>query len=139
MCPRPLRRLQNRSKPLAHTPRRKWLSHRPVLKPPQQRFQAVEKSKGAGWTTTSYGAARSHIGARKRQVSTVVQLSRGRVASENASGGDFSGFSAQDRMVMGLCRTIADVVIIGIRYAFSADRRHVWTAAAVFPKRAAEY
>ena len=31
----------------------------------------------------------------------------------HASGGDISGFSAQDRMVMGLMRAIADVVIIG--------------------------
>ena len=31
----------------------------------------------------------------------------------HASGGDISGFNAQDRMVMGLCRAIADVVIIG--------------------------
>src|SRR5664279_3582313 len=31
----------------------------------------------------------------------------------HASGGDIGGFSAQDRMVMGLCRAIADVVIIG--------------------------
>ena len=31
----------------------------------------------------------------------------------HASGGDISGFSAQDRMVMGLLRAIADVVIIG--------------------------
>ena len=31
---------------------------------------------------------------------------------KTASGGDISGFSAQDRMVMGLCRAIADVVLI---------------------------
>ena len=56
----------------------------------------------------------------------------------HASGGDISGFSAQDRMVMGLCRAIADVVIIGTG-TLSADRRHVWTAAAIFPELADEY
>jgi hypothetical protein len=34
-------------------------------------------------------------------------------AKGHASGADISGFSAQDRMVMGLLRAIADVVIIG--------------------------
>ena len=56
----------------------------------------------------------------------------------HASGGDISGFSAQDRMVMGLMRAIADVVIIGAGTLF-ADRRHVWTAAAIFPALADEY
>src|SRR5450631_1932033 len=56
----------------------------------------------------------------------------------HASGGDISGFSAQDRMVMGLCRAIADVVIIGAG-TLAADRRHVWTAAAIFPELADEY
>jgi riboflavin biosynthesis pyrimidine reductase len=56
----------------------------------------------------------------------------------HASGGDISGFSAQDRMVMGLLRAIADVVIIGSG-TLSADRRHVWTAGAIFPERAHEY
>ena len=56
----------------------------------------------------------------------------------HASGGDISGFSAQDRMVMGLIRAIADVVIIGTG-TLSADRRHVWTAPAIFPALADEY
>src|SRR5512141_1437416 len=59
-------------------------------------------------------------------------------AKGHASGGDISGFSAQDRMVMGLLRAVADVVIIGAGTLF-ADRRHVWTAAAVFPELADEY
>jgi riboflavin biosynthesis pyrimidine reductase len=56
----------------------------------------------------------------------------------HASGGDISGFSAQDRMVMGLLRAIADVVIIGSG-TLGADRRHVWTAEAIFPELAGEY
>lgn len=56
----------------------------------------------------------------------------------HASGGDISGFSAQDRMVMGLLRAVADVVIIGAG-TLLADRRHVWTAEAIFPELADDY
>jgi riboflavin biosynthesis pyrimidine reductase len=56
----------------------------------------------------------------------------------HASGADISGFYAQDRMVMGLLRAIADVVIIGSG-TLDADRRHVWTAAAIFPELTDEY
>jgi len=59
-------------------------------------------------------------------------------AKGHASGGDISGFSAQDRMVMGLLRAIADIVIIGSG-TLGADRRHVWTAEAIFPDLADEY
>jgi len=59
-------------------------------------------------------------------------------AKGHVSGGDISGFSAQDRMVMGLLRAIADVVIVGSG-TLGADRRHVWTAAAIFPEFADEY
>jgi riboflavin biosynthesis pyrimidine reductase len=56
----------------------------------------------------------------------------------HASGGDISGFSPQDRMVMGLLRAIADVVVIGAG-TLGADSRHLWTAAAIFPDFAEEY
>lgn len=56
----------------------------------------------------------------------------------HASGGDISGFSAEDRMVMGLLRAIADVVVIGAG-TLGADSRHLWTAAAIFPRLASEY
>ena len=59
-------------------------------------------------------------------------------AKGHASGADISGFSAQDRMVMGLLRAIADVVIIGSG-TLGADRRHVWTAGAIYPELADEY
>ena len=39
---------------------------------------------------------------------------------------------------MGLLRAIADVVIVGSG-ALGADRRHVWTAEAIFPELADEY
>ncbi len=57
---------------------------------------------------------------------------------KHASGGDISGFSAQDRMVMGLLRAIADVVIVGAG-TLSVDRHHVWTAERIFPGLADEY
>ena len=50
----------------------------------------------------------------------------------HASGGDISGFSAQDRMVMGLLRAIADAIVIGSG-TLDADRHHVWTAEAIYP------
>lgn len=56
----------------------------------------------------------------------------------HASGGDISGFSAQDRMVMGLLRAVADVVVVGAG-TLGADRHHVWTAAGIFPRLADEY
>jgi riboflavin biosynthesis pyrimidine reductase len=56
----------------------------------------------------------------------------------HAGGGDISGFSAQDRMVMGLLRAVADVVIVGSG-TFCADPRHVWTPAAICPELANDY
>jgi len=56
----------------------------------------------------------------------------------HASGGDISGFSAQDRMVMGLLRAAADVVIVGAG-TLSVDRHHIWTAEGIFPALAREY
>src|SRR5450759_4992964 len=59
-------------------------------------------------------------------------------AKGHASGADISGKSIHDRMVMGLLRAIADVVIIGSG-TLGADRRHVWTAEAICPELADEY
>ena len=64
----------------------------------------------------------------------VVSLS----VKNHASGGDISGFNAQDRMVMGLLRAIADVVIVGAG-TLSVDRHHVWTAERIFPGLADDY
>ena len=80
---------------------------------------------------------RSHPHVVSNFVSTldgVVSLSE----TGHASGGDISGFNAQDRMVMGLLRAIADVVIVGSG-TLRADRRSVWTAGAIFPALADEY
>jgi riboflavin biosynthesis pyrimidine reductase len=56
----------------------------------------------------------------------------------HSAGGDISGFSAQDRMVMGLLRAIADVVIVGSG-TLDADPRTVWTPAAICPSLAGDY
>ncbi len=56
----------------------------------------------------------------------------------HAGGGDISGFSAQDRMVMGLLRAIADVVIIGSG-TLGVDNQDVWTAEAIFPALADDF
>ena len=56
----------------------------------------------------------------------------------HAAGGDISGFSVQDRMVMGLLRAVADVVIVGSG-TFAADSRQVWTPDAICPELASDY
>ena len=54
------------------------------------------------------------------------------------SGGDISGFSAEDRMVMGILRACADAIVIGSG-TFEVDRRHLWTPGDIFPRFAADY
>jgi len=56
----------------------------------------------------------------------------------HSGGGDISGFSTQDRMVMGLLRAVADAVIVGSG-ALAGDPRHVWTAQAICPELAGEF
>jgi riboflavin biosynthesis pyrimidine reductase len=59
-------------------------------------------------------------------------------AKGHSGGGDISGFNAQDRMVMGLLRAVADVVIVGSG-TLEADPGHVWTPDAICPELASEY
>jgi riboflavin biosynthesis pyrimidine reductase len=56
----------------------------------------------------------------------------------HAAGGDISGFNAQDRMVMGLLRAVADVVIVGSG-TLAADSQQVWTPEDICPELAPEY
>jgi riboflavin biosynthesis pyrimidine reductase len=56
----------------------------------------------------------------------------------HAAGGDISGFSVQDRMVMGLLRAMADIVIVGSG-TLDADREHIWTPKAICPELGADY
>jgi riboflavin biosynthesis pyrimidine reductase len=59
-------------------------------------------------------------------------------AEGHSGGGDISGFSLQDRMVMGLLRAISDVVIVGSG-TLEADPEHLWTPAAICPELASDY
>jgi riboflavin biosynthesis pyrimidine reductase len=59
-------------------------------------------------------------------------------AKGHSGGGDISGFDVQDRMVMGLLRAIADVVIVGSG-TLDADRRQVWAARNIFPELTDDY
>jgi len=54
------------------------------------------------------------------------------------SGGDISGWSAEDRMVMGLLRAVVDAVVVGSG-TFLVDRAHLWTAEDIFPRFATDY
>jgi riboflavin biosynthesis pyrimidine reductase len=56
----------------------------------------------------------------------------------HAGGGDISGFSVQDRMVMGLLRAIADVVIVGSG-TLEADPQQVWTPDDICPELTEDY
>jgi riboflavin biosynthesis pyrimidine reductase len=59
-------------------------------------------------------------------------------ARGHAGGGDISGFSIQDRMVMGLLRAIADVVIVGSG-TLDADPQQVWTPDGICPELTDDY
>ena len=89
-----------------------------------------------------YGNLRMpRAGARPHVISNFVTTLDGVVSLNvkgHASGSDISGFSIQDRMVMGLLRAIADVVIIGSG-TLDTDRHHIWTAEDIFPDLAVEY
>ena len=56
----------------------------------------------------------------------------------HGGGGDISGFSGQDRMVMGLLRAAADIIIVGSG-TLAADPAHVWTPQAICPELADDY
>lgn len=45
----------------------------------------------------------------------------------HTSGGDISGFNAQDKMVMALLRSVADAVVVGAG-TLRVEPRHIWTA-----------
>jgi len=56
----------------------------------------------------------------------------------HANGRDISGFNDQDRLVMGLLRAVADVVVVGAG-ALAADRQHVWTPETICPELASDF
>jgi riboflavin biosynthesis pyrimidine reductase len=56
-----------------------------------------------------------------------------------AGGGEISGFDPHDRMVMGLLRAVADVVVIGAGTLRAASAQHIWTADYISPSLADAY
>ena len=56
----------------------------------------------------------------------------------HAGGGDISGWSRHDRMVMGLLRAVADAVIVGAGTLRSVPQ-HRWTAQYIYPPLADVY
>ena len=56
----------------------------------------------------------------------------------HSGGGDISGFSMQDRLVMGLLRAVADAVVVGAG-ALAGDPQHIWTSQAICPELASEF
>lgn len=56
----------------------------------------------------------------------------------HACGGDTSGWSRHDQMVMGLLRAIADAVIVGAGTLRSVPQ-HRWTAQYIYPSQADAY
>jgi riboflavin biosynthesis pyrimidine reductase len=65
----------------------------------------------------------------------VVGPPRGRLS---AGGGEISGGSETDRLVMALLRALADAVLVGAG-TLRNGRRHVWTARHLFPAHAADF
>ncbi len=55
-----------------------------------------------------------------------------------AGGADITGFDVGDRMLMGLLRAVADVVVVGAGTLRSAPR-HLWTPDRAFPPMATAY
>ncbi len=56
----------------------------------------------------------------------------------HAGGGDISGFDQRDRLVMGLLRAVADVVIVGTG-GLRIGPDHIWTAEYIYPPLAGAY
>ncbi len=59
-------------------------------------------------------------------------------APGHAGGGDISGFDGRDRMVMGLLRAVADVVVVGTG-GLRIDPDAMWTADTIYPPLAGAY
>src|SRR5687768_15654618 len=56
-----------------------------------------------------------------------------------SGGGEISGFNPHDRMVMGLLRAAADVVVVGAGTLRASSPDHVWTAEYIYPPLAEAY
>jgi riboflavin biosynthesis pyrimidine reductase len=59
-------------------------------------------------------------------------------AKGRAGGGEITGFDPHDRLLMGVLRAVADVVMVGAG-TLRAVPRHQWTAQHVYPAMSKEY
>jgi riboflavin biosynthesis pyrimidine reductase len=59
-------------------------------------------------------------------------------APGHSGGGDISGFDEHDRMVMGLLRAVANVVVVGTG-GLRVGPGHIWTADYIYPPLAGAY
>lgn len=78
---------------------------------------------------------------RPRIISNFVASLDGVVALRvpgHEGGGDISGFNQHDRMLMGILRSMADIVIVGAGTLRSVPD-HLWTAEYIYPPLAEEY
>lgn len=57
----------------------------------------------------------------------------------HSGGGEISGFNAHDRMLMGILRAVADVVIVGAGTQRAVSPEHIWNAAYIYPDFAEAY
>lgn len=84
-----------------------------------------------------YGSLRFPIQAGKPYViSNFVQTIDGVVTLDvpgHEGGGDISGYNHHDRLVMGILRASADVVLISAG-SLRVNPRHTWTAGSIFPE-----
>lgn len=89
-----------------------------------------------------YGSLRFPIQAGKPYVlSNYVQSLDGVVTLDvpgHESGGDISGYNAHDRIVMGLLRAAADVVLISAG-SLRVNPKSTWTAGAIYPDLRSSY
>jgi riboflavin biosynthesis pyrimidine reductase len=89
-----------------------------------------------------YGAFRMPRGGSRCHVfSNFVSTLDGVVSLQvkgHSGGGDISGFSSQDRLVMGLLRAVSDIIVVGSG-TLEADPKHLWTPEGICPELAADY
>jgi riboflavin biosynthesis pyrimidine reductase len=103
--------------------------------PPARELQSRARRRGILEASRPPAERRPHI------ISNFVSTLDGVVSLNergHAAGGAISGSSLQDRMVMGLLRAIADVVIVGAG-TLRASPGHIWTAEYIYPQLADEY
>lgn len=71
-------------------------------------------------------------------VSTLDGVVSLELPGDSSGGGRISGFNQHDRMVMGLLRAVADVVLVGAG-TVRASPSHIWNAGTIYPALAGAF